>query len=564
MIARWAEVRHPFALRWRTWYNGDSGAVAVLFVVLLPTLLLAGALAIDFMHINAQRRYVQSQADLAALSAVHFLESAEASRGAARATVAANARYDPFDLGDADIVFVTAPLAGVFTPNPDQTTTDGTTAVQVFVTTPVNLYLLDMFMEDDGLVVRREAIAATTPPRVSFALSNCLAELALLRDFLRPLIGAEVDVLCSGRGVDTRIDLLETLADIAVEASLLTPSGEPATYGQLLDASLPASSILSVVTGQNVPPGLGDVRLGDGLILPEDLRRLTVGSPVRGVEFYVADLVFLTAELLTEHLLSLQTEVTLGAFGAVGARVRIGEPRRVALNVVPGSPEAFAQTSQIRVELDELNILGIFKLRLNIRLANAMATLSDQGNTCATEPEAVIAVFDPVDASLIDIDLMTRVQGLPLGSEALGMQVDTARERATRRVEFTRERFITDPVVELGPVGPAAEEAVTDLLGNTVAQMLDASHERIEEALSLQSCNSILSCATSALNAVAQVLTSVAGTLVLTSANIANGLGAEGNLTNDLFSDLLGLDIARADLELLSVSCADPVPRLIR
>nr|WP_286173873.1 pilus assembly protein TadG-related protein [Rhodobacter sp. NTK016B] len=564
MILRRPEIRRCLLRHLRGARDDETGVVAVLIVVLLPVLLMAGALAIDLMHINAQRRYVQSQADLAALSAVHFLESADASRGAVRATVAANARYDPFDVPDADIVFGTAPVAGTFTANADQTTTRNTTAVQVFVTTPVKLYLLDMFMGDEGLIVRREAIAATDPPRVSFALSNCLAELALLRDFLRPLIGAEVDVLCSGRGVDTRINILETLGDIALEASLLTPSGEPSTYGDLLEADLPAATILSVLTGQNVPPGLGTVRLGDGLVLSEDLRRLRVGTPIRGVEFYVADLVLLTAELLTEHLLSLQTDLTLGAFGDVGARVTIGEPRRIALNVVPGSPEAYAQTSQIRVQLDELNILGIFKLRLNIRLANAMATLSDEGDTCATDPGAVIAVFDPVDASLIDIDLMSRVQGLPLGTEALGMQVDTARERATRRVAFTRERFTTDPVVELGPVGPAAEEVVTDLLGNTLGDMLDRSRARIEEALSLQTCNSILSCATSALNALAQTLTSLASTLVLTSANVANGLGAEGNLTNDLFSDLLGLDIARAELELLSVSCAAATPRLVR
>ncbi|WP_083194748.1 pilus assembly protein TadG-related protein [Pararhodobacter sp. CCB-MM2] len=544
--------------------RSEKGAVAVLFIILLPALLLAGGMAIDVMNINAERRYVQAQADLAAISAARHLSSAEASRSAARATVAANGAVETFALPDGDIVFGSSAALGNFVPAADQTITAGATAVSVAVTAPVRLFLLDMFLPEEGLVVRREAVAAVEPPRVSFSLSNCLAELAVLNGLLRPLIGAEVDVLCSGRGIDTQVDLFETLGEFSLNAAVLTPSGEEATYGDVLDAYLPVSDILTEVTGLPVAPGAGTVRLGDALILSDDLRRLTADTPVHAFRIQQADLVLVVAELLAMNVISLDTELDLGPIADLGASIRVGEPRRMVLNVIPGSPDARAQTSQIRVEFNEINILGLFKLRLNVQLANASVTLSDQGNACAPNPSDEIAVFDPVDASLIDVELMTQAYGLPLASSALGMQVDTASLRETRRVAFTRQDYDEAPVVTIGPTGPAAEEAAVALLRDTVTGMLDSTADALEDAADLQSCTNILTCAQGALNALASLLTSTATTLIASSVNIANGVPGEGSLTNEILEGLIGLELARADLELIEVICPTDVPRLVR
>ena len=88
--------------------------------------------------------------------------------------------------------------------------------------------------------------------------------------------------------------------------------------------------------------------------------------------------------------------------------------------------------------------------------------------------------------------------------------------------------------------------------------------EALEEAARLQACNSILTCAQNALNALGAALSGLANTVLLSSVNIANGLSAEGNLTNDILDGLIGLELARADLELLDVSCGGRIPRLVR
>jgi len=72
----------------------ETGAVSVLFMILLPVLLLAGGLAIDVMALNAERRYVQAQADLAALAAARHMAGAAGARQAARQTVASNRVFE--------------------------------------------------------------------------------------------------------------------------------------------------------------------------------------------------------------------------------------------------------------------------------------------------------------------------------------------------------------------------------------------------------------------------------------------------------------------------------------
>ena len=65
----------------------EDGIVSVLFVVLLPLLILAAGIAIDLSSIAAQKRYVQGQADLGALTAIRHFDTASEMRAAARKTI---------------------------------------------------------------------------------------------------------------------------------------------------------------------------------------------------------------------------------------------------------------------------------------------------------------------------------------------------------------------------------------------------------------------------------------------------------------------------------------------
>jgi len=432
----------------------EDGVVGVYFSVMLLPLLVLASIAVNFSIFTAQKQYVQADADLAALSAAHHLTDADEARAAARATVAANPRFRTQPLADDDIVFGRLTPAG-FVPLADQSRTTGAEAVKVTVKARARTIFMNLFMDDSDLWVARAAIATAPPAEVSFALSNCLLNLRLLGQILRPLIGAEVDTLCSGRGVDARVEVLPLLTDLALTANVLPPSGEATTYGDVLNAELRATDVLEAVTGAIVPESHETVRLGEVLYLPDGLRVLNVGNPIPGFSVQVSDLVFATAELLGVHILDLGVDLSLGGLADAAVAVTISEPRQIVVGASPGDPEAVARTSQIRLDIPGLDVLGIFDLNLSVNIANASVALADEGNPCATDPDTEVAVFDPVEASLLDLDLGIRVQDVPRGYAEAGIQSTVLADRDTQRIAFTRAQFESDPVHVFGPLNDA-------------------------------------------------------------------------------------------------------------
>lgn len=544
----------------------DGGALTTLFVVLLPVLLFAAGLAIDLTHTNTQRRYVQAQADLAAMSGAMHFASADSVRAAARATIAANARYPAHPTPDSQIVLGAAGHQGAFQPVADQTSLTGVDAVRVVVRSPVRMFVMRLFLDTSAMVIEREAIAAVpTAPRVSFALSNCLLNLRLLEPILRPLIDSQVDVLCSGRGIDTRLSVFPTLLDLAARADLLTPGGAPQTWGTILDAELPVSDVLEVLTGRPVPPSPHAIRLGEVLYLPADLREAAIGNPVPEIHLQAADLILASAEILGQRILNLEVGLGLGGLASAQAAVRISDPRKIVVGARPGDPQAVARTSQIELDISELNILNLFALKLRVIVANASAALSDQGAACSPDPAAEAAVFDPVDASLLDVQLALRVLTLPSGQEALGLQTDTIRNRETRRVGFTHQQIQTDPVARFGPTGQTVQDSLASSLRAGTAALLNQAEQAVRAQGNAIQCSGLLGCLIGGvLHTLKATLQAVANTLLVTTVNVANALGAEGTLTNAILSDLVGLHIARADLEVLEVICGGGRPRLVR
>lgn len=545
------------------WLGEERGALTVLLVVLMPALLFAAALAIDISDINAHRRYVQAQADLAALSAARHLQTAASARGAARATAQANDQFLSHSLDDSQIVFGRF-SGGRFVPLDDQTTTAGADAVRVEVRAPVSMYLLHLFMDPTGLVIARSAVAAIDAPRISFALSNCLATLNLLRPILQPLIPVGLDVLCSGRGVDAEIALFPELTDIATRMSLLTPSGQPLTYGDVLNAELPVSVVLETLLGRPVPFDPTPIRLGDVIVLGGNLDQVHVGALLPSARLQMADLILATAELLARRVLDLGIDLNLGPVGIVRAALAVGDPRQIVVGVRPGDANAVARTAQIELGLSEIGIAGIFTLRLRLSLANASARLSGGAANCAARPDEEVAIFDPVDANLIEIELQTRVLGLPGGHEALGIAVNTVEHRQTRRVAFTGADYARNPTVVLAPTGQFTSDNLASTLRQGVSGMLSQSQQAIQAARNAPSCSGLLGCVVGGLTAtVRNLLGSVAGTLISTVANVANVLGAEGTLTNAILSGIVGLDLARAELTLLELGCGRSGARLV-
>lgn len=148
----------PLVRLCRAVLRDESGAVLTYFVILLPLMLLMGGFATDVSMINAQKRYTQSQADLAAQSAARHLPDPIAVRAAARRVVAANPKFGDLTLADSDILLGHFTYETGFTPLSNQVSGAGATAVRVAVSSPFRPILLAPVMTDDDITIRRSAV----------------------------------------------------------------------------------------------------------------------------------------------------------------------------------------------------------------------------------------------------------------------------------------------------------------------------------------------------------------------------------------------------------------------
>jgi Flp pilus assembly protein TadG len=539
----------------RSFRHQQDGIVSVLLVILLPLLILVAGIAIDLSSIAAQKRYVQGQADLGALTAIRHFDTASGMRTAARKTIEKNDRYPTLPILDSQIEIGTARRAD-FEAAGDQSSLVGNNAVRVTVRSKAVLYILPLFTRADEASVARVAVASQSP-RVSFALSNCLLSLNLLRPLLQPLMGAQVDVLCSGRGIDTQISGQGLLQSLQSSAHILTPSGSEATYGDILDANLPVSSVLGSAFGIPIANTGESIRLKDVMYLAPDLRSLRISQPLPPMNLNAADIAFASAELLGKRVATVQTGLSLPSIGTVQAKVTVGDPRQIVLGAVPGDPDAIARTSQIRVELPAVKIANLFNLTLELNVANASAKLSDEGATCSENPSTVVAVFDPVTASLLDLDLRVEVLGLPFNLSSLGKVADSLVSREQRKETFTREQATHSPVKTFGPELAPDLDALSRNIQATVSHMLTtASGQMSLQAGPVTSCTNPLGClVNTTLSTTAVLLRSLIGQVNTAASNVIQATGLEGTATHGLVRDFVGLSVAQAKLQLLDAGC---------
>jgi uncharacterized membrane protein len=532
----------------------QSGSVTVLVVILLPVLVLLSGIAIDLSAYNDQRRWVQGVADLAALSGVREMGDAAAMRAAVRATVAENRRFRTLPLADGDIVLGHV-ATGVFTPLTDQNAAATAEALRVVLHSPTKYLILSPFLPDENRVVARSAIASTTP-RVSFSLTNCLVQTRLFQSVLRPLIGADLDVLCAGTGVRARVDLGDFLHGVALEAGLLRAAGAEATYGDILDAAIDPGILLGRSLNRPVPLGQPKVRLSDVVYMPDDLRRMRIGSPVPPIAVGREDLVLATARLLMARLVDVGLSLNLGGIEA-GVRVRVGDPGQIVLGARPGDPRAVARAAQIEVVLSPVSIMETISLDLRLAVATAEARLTDQGATCARPPEAVIAVFDPVRAAILDLRLTIKALGLPVSYDTAATKSRLLNTAITARASFSRAQYEAGRVQSFGVINEAGVTTVLDALMSRAGHATDEARAAIDAQHKEETrCSGLLGCLVGGtLNLLTQTVNALLGTLTTTVAELAGSSGSRGTLTRAVLNDLLRLDVARADLRLLDVSC---------
>ncbi len=395
-------------------------------------------------------------------------------------------------------------------------------AVQVTATSRPQFFVLDAFVDQEKLTIARRA-TAVLEPRVSFALSNCLLSLDLFRDMLRPILGGGLDVLCSGHGL--RLKGLAFLDVVAVNANILQPGST--TYGDVLDAQIDAGTIIGTAMGR-VAPFLDEaIRLGDLIYLDEGLRQTTIGSPVQDVDLNVADIVLGSAELLAKRVVDLKVDLDLGPLAGAEILLQVSDPRQIVLGAVPGDPDAIARTSQIRLHVNGVELAGLVEVDLTIDVANASARLSDQGAPCSTDRDQTVAVFSPVQADLLQVTVEARALGMTLWAVSDDMDEHGFRyDRVTRTMTFSHADLRDRQGKTFGPTTSGLTASLREDIRNLI------------------------------LGASSEILPGLVGDLLgRTFSNLDRSVALLGDPVDDLLTELVGLDLAEAELELLDVRC---------
>lgn len=434
----------------------ESGSVTAATAVLLPGILIGMAMLFDLLWLNNHRSHLQAQADMAALEAARYTGERPSAVRQARVSVAVNDSFRAERLASRQIElgrwqdgsFSDMDVADPRRPN----------AARVTVRSEAKTNLTALLRRGFDAPFERKAVARAQE-RVSFTLSNCLASLDLFQGALRPLLGSAADLLCSDGALSLRANLLlETLA-LDLEA--------PLTYGDVLDAEIGLARLWSLALGADVPAPPGTIRLGDVLQLDEANRGLLLGAGLPAGSVSRADLIFASLELLDDHLIDLDFEADLGPFARVPVSLTVLEPRRIVLDAEPGSAEAYAETAQIRLGVDGLNLLGLVELDLALELAQASAQLSTGGSVCRPVGPHPAAAFTPVEAGLATLDIGLSALGLTVrdrialvqsGAQTLSFSAEDVRDGVSKslspRLEGALDQASRNATELLGQIDP--------------------------------------------------------------------------------------------------------------
>jgi len=353
----------------------ERGNIAVMFALILPVVMLAGAFAVDEGSLYLERRQAQSVADLAAIAAA--TDPSKALETAFRTFQANGLIGSTLSLDDPSIqVRSSRPVhvvVGQYKAAPELAVSarfspGGTppNAVRVTYRKTGTLLLARPWQSPPEISV---AALATANPQAAFSVGSRLASLngGVANALLKGLLGtsATLDVMSYNALLDARVDLLDFLDALNQQLHL-----SAVTYGDVLKASASrgaiAGALASVLTGaaKTAATTLSSTIADTGTI--PLLKLLDIGSlatqPVGSESGYFAGISAL--ELLNAAAViagngkqvDLNVGATLPGLTSITLSVAIGEPPQHAWYRV-GEKGAVARTAQTRLKLT-VKLLG--------------------------------------------------------------------------------------------------------------------------------------------------------------------------------------------------------------
>lgn len=544
--------------------------MAVFFIILIPAVLLIGGLAVDISQLNAQKLFLQGQADLAAQSAAARLSDLDQARARAQETVSLNDQYGEVLLDEDDVIFGSyAPETGF-----DPTAPTGVNAVKVSVSMPWYAFLWSAIVPSSPNLITRSAVAMSGPPHAAFTLRNRLLTVDTDES---PLLDPIADALVgeNGLGVDLEAIGYAGLATTNVEINELVDlvslgiSGDVVTFDDLLNASIATADLveaLLLAAGADLSAYTAAVSsntsLGRLLELSPSLINLNVDDPLPDLEIGLADMLTVAAGLANSdpsERLSADIALPLGPLADV--HVETGLIRAPVTFVGPVSDETplTGEISQVDLSV-EAQLAGLLDLSLDLSAANATATLTEL-NCAASEPDDIIATFEVTSgpASLgLGLSLLA-----PIDGDDAAEHTTTDLASSTQTVEIRLDQ-VGQPVAVSSQL---AASDVTSALSQTLENMRNDLHEEREETSDerYERCMRILFGIGCLLDVVVRVLDDVISQLTAVIDDLTTLLSSSLLLDGlvQALLDALGIDIARVDIILNDHTCSRSDVRLV-
>ena len=383
----------------RGFLHGNDGALSVLMLFLVPAFVLIFAAALDISKLNWQRKYVQAQADLSALSAVRKLPNAPVSRVIAGNVTNRNNAFGTVTLQRDQVVFGNfAPDTG-FDRGSEQDGVVGLDAVAVTVQSQYQPILLRPFLSGRALWVVREATAARRD-MASFTLRNTLIGVDTRRSILDGILADNLQVdgtLLSYEGLAASH---VTARDLAQIVSLET-GAEIMTFQDLLDAHIEYWQMVEGLAGLGLLPfeavlgrAGGTMRLADVLRVSPQTARLFLGGTLPDIRVSVFDLIFAMASFSgqsTHHLISITAGLDAAPLADPRVTLDLVDPGVTTFGIASGRTPLQAEVAQVRTTVSA-TVAGLARVELDIGAAVAEATLTSL-NCDAVEPDDTVAHF---------------------------------------------------------------------------------------------------------------------------------------------------------------------------
>lgn len=385
----------------------ESGAVIILAVILLPLLLLVGGIATDVSLFNAQQRYTQSQADLAAQSAARLLPDPAATRAAARQVVAANAKFGTLSLADTDIVLGHHSPETGFRALPDQANPVGATAVRVVVPSPFRPLLLAPLVSPDQITIQRTAVGRKSGrPMAQFVLRNRLLGVNSRRGILDSVLGP------LGLGLTTNVLSYEGLANTRLQGSdilnlfTLGLGVEAVSFDDVLNLPVAVPTLLQGMQAMGyLPPSAiaampalpGSITFADVLGMDPALM-VHAGDVLPDVDISALDLLSTFAALASrpDQRIGLSTGVDLAPLAALDLDLGLIRPPVRVIASPQDDPPVVAELRQIELGLaaDVAPLAGLaplLRLEADLEVAGASAVVT--AIECSlSEPQVTFSV----------------------------------------------------------------------------------------------------------------------------------------------------------------------------